>query len=212
MQSENEQVPWFFNNQVGYSSWRQAFMLMMWTVLLMWSFSLLKTQVCCMFNKGKSVWLAKRFFSVSRISGKARLKTGKCNIFCSWGMDADLKSAKIRGQSCKTPYVAALVKKWFGANVSSYRMLKFEAETFKDYSTFCATWKPVRLMISLPLMDSKLPQPSVGIRSKYVPHPVISLQLCGVPAAFNMILLGGCWSLVLKVAVFVRALGVVSGK
>lgn len=48
-------------------------------------------------TQGKSVWLAKRFFSVSRISGKARLKTGKCNIFCSWGMDADLKSAKNKG-------------------------------------------------------------------------------------------------------------------
>lgn len=41
--------------------------------------------------------LLQRFFSVSRISGKARLKTGKCNIFCSWGMDADLKSAKNKG-------------------------------------------------------------------------------------------------------------------
>lgn len=68
-------------------------------------------------------------------------------------------------------------------NVFPYKMLKFLAETFKEYS---ATRKPVQLMISLPLMVPKLPQPSVGICSTSCAITVSAVCVC---QSFNMILL-----------------------
>lgn len=176
MHSENLEAPWLFKYQVGSD---------IFTVVMAW---LMYSLVCwCK----EPVWL-RELLSGNRGQGVFGhfVHGAKCPMRVeSWLFPADHYWSILHlGDWCLPKWGIKAVKHLKRAskkcitNVFPYKMLKFLAETFKDYS---ATRKPVQLMISLPPMVPKLPQPSVGICSTSC---ALTSAVC-VCQSFNMILL-----------------------